>query len=417
VGMGKTWTMREAVAHLKAHPPRTTDRAIAARATNILLGWGGAPTDAVSRPLVCMVRRGTGVGNGHKGFKVRAIWEALRLLGVIPQLPAEIQAADAPSKSSMAYLRAKLRRLESTQRHGQEVVDIPMLTKPMLKYFGFDRNPVYDEIRSPRDLWWGRQHLEAKAILVEAAEEARFVRLAGRRGAGKSLVWNEVRESLRLRDDIVLVEASAVISGTLTETHLITTVIQAIKRKLDGRDEVFPESQNPAKRALAMRYLLLQQKRANRKVVLAIDEAHDLKAQTFLALKRFLDEVDGVGRRLLGIILIGQNPEAAYNPRARDLSEVVLRLQTYRLQPMNDEIPDYLRWKIQRAGAKVGEIITPAALKAIGTRCPYPLDANAQFAQLVIDAYGAHEKPIGREMVESTAPDEDEVAAETGAGA
>lgn len=192
----------------------------------------------------------------------------------------------------------------------------------------------------------------------------------------------------------------------LTETHLITSVIQSIKRRVDGRDEVYAEAQSPAKRALAMRYLLIQQKRANRKVVLWIDEAHELKANTFLALKRFLDEVDGLGRRLLGVILIGQNPEASYNPRTRDLSEVTLRMQTFRIGPMNDEMPRYLAHKIQRAGGAVSDVITPSALKAIGARCPFPLDANALFAQLLIDAYGDRKKPIALDRVELVAPED-----------
>lgn len=164
------------------------------------------------------------------------------------------------------------------------------------------------------------------------------------------------------------------------------------------------------KRALAMRYHLVQQRKAKRKIVLWIDEAHELRPETFLALKRFLDEVTGLGQRLLGVILIGQNPETAYNPRARDLSEVTLRLQTFRIAPMNAEMPDYLRFKIARAGGTVSEIITPAALKIIGERCPFPLDANALFASLLIEGYREKTKPIGRDEVAELAPAADEAA-------
>jgi type II secretory pathway predicted ATPase ExeA len=337
-------------------------------------------------------------------------------LGVIPALPREVLAErDAvlarkgASPWTQWYWRKKAEALQAKLGRGadQEVKEVPMLTAPMLRYFGFTRNPVFDEIKHPRDVWWGSQHKEAKAVLIEAAEQARFIRLAGRRGAGKSLVAAAVEQELKQRDDITLVQPSAVITHGLSELDLVSAVIQAIKRKTDAKDEVFPEAQNRVKRALAMRYLLIQQRRQNRQVVVWIDEAHELRAATYLSLKRFLDEVDGLGRRLLGIVLIGQDPEAAYNPRTRDLSEVTLRLQTYRLQPMNQEIPDYLRHKIQRAEGSIGDVITPAALKAIGTRCAFPLDANVLFAQLLIEAYDNKKKPIGREHVEEAMPAEE----------
>lgn len=409
-------TLSEVRRYLAEHRPPVSDAMIARRATGILRRWGiGRKGETVSRPLVCMIRRGH-AGKRHLHGKSHAVWEAMAALKVIPAVPREVlgERQDllrrrGESKWSAWYWRKRAQALQVRLREGnaEEVNEIPMLTAPMLRYFGLERNPVFDEIRSPKDLWWGSQHKEARAVLIEAAEHARFVRLAGRRGAGKSLVAAAVEQELKQREDLVLVQPSAVITHGLSELDLVSAVIQAIKRKTDARDEIFPEAQNRVKRALAMRYLLIQQRRQNRQVVLWIDEAHELRAPTFLALKRFLDEVDGLGRRLLGILLIGQDPEAAYTPRTRDLSEVSLRLQTYRIGPMGDEIPDYLRHKIQRAGGQVGEIVTPSALKAVAARCPFPLDANVLLAQLLIAAYEQKEKPIGREHVEEAAPEEE----------
>jgi type II secretory pathway predicted ATPase ExeA len=338
------------------------------------------------------------------------IWEVLVAMKAIPAIPQEVLAlTGARNHTKRRALEASLRRAPA------EANEVPMLTTAMLKYFGLERNPVFDEVQGERDIWWSRQHQEERVVLIDAAEGNKFIRVAGRRGAGKSLIAQLVKRELeRGREDIVIVEPSAVLSGVLDQAHLMSAVIQAIKRRVEGRDELYVEPQNPTKRALAMRYLLLQQRKAGRRVVLWIDEAHELKAQTFLALKRFLDEVDGMGKRLLGAILIGQNPDAAYNPRARDLSEVTLRLQTYKLQPMHEEIPDYLRFKIGRAGGTVSDVITPAALKAIGRRAPFPLDANVLFAQLVINGFAAKEKPIGREAVEVVEPDYDAAAAAGG---
>lgn len=414
-------SITDALAHLQRTPRAHQDREIAAAATQRLRAWGlTGPHDAVSRSLVNTVRHGA--TPSRKGLKVQAIWEAFHAFGMIPAVPREVQewARSAPRRdrgpASVSYWRHKYYALKTQHGPGrEEVKEIPMLTGDILKYFGLTQNPVFDEIHGTRDIWWGRQHREAKAILIDAATSGRFVRLAGARGAGKSLVANAVKEELARREDLILVEPSPTITGVLTEMHLITAVIQAIKRKLDGRDELFTEAASPTKRALAMRYLLVQQRKANRRVALWIDEAHELKPGTYLGLKRFLDEVDGIGRRLLGILLIGQNPDAVYNPRARDLSEVTMRLQTYKLQPMQDELPDYLRWKLERAGARPGDVITPAALRAVASRCLYPLDANVLLSELLIQAFAAKEKPIGREQVETARPEDLEPATAAGA--
>jgi type II secretory pathway predicted ATPase ExeA len=277
-----------------------------------------------------------------------------------------------------------------------------MLTPDILTFFGLDKNPVYDEIGSEKDIWWSEQHKAALGVLVGAAENARFVRLAGQRGCGKTLVGELAKKQLRANATITLCEPSPVLSGVLTPTHLITTVIQAIKRRREERDEVFAEAASPVKRALSMRSLLVQERHAQRKVVLWIDESHELRADTFKALKRLLDELHG-GRRLIAIVLIGQHAEA-YNPRAADLSEVTLRMQTFRIEKMNTEIPAYLRFKIERAGGVVSKIITKQGLEAIAERCPFPLDANALFAQLLIEGKADQVRPIGEDEVEELAP-------------
>jgi type II secretory pathway predicted ATPase ExeA len=402
--MAKTFTVKDAVAHLKKHRPSQSDKAVAERATAIFRKWGGA--ERVSRPLVCMLRNGQTGGKG--GMKNRAVWQALVEIGALPQLPDEQQQREA--NPQLVSMRRQLLRLRAKLRNrDQEVVEIPMLTKPVLQYFGFKRNPVFEEIRSSEDLWWGKQHEAAKNALIDAAMEGGFVALVGKRGGGKTMVYSEVRDTLKRRDDVVLAETTAAIVGLLTEVHLMTAIIQGLNHRTHGRDQVYSQAHDSQSRALQMRYLLLQAKRANRKVVLVIEEAHELRAATYLALKRFLDERDGVGQRLLSVILIGQNAEPTSNRHTRDLSEVALRLQTFRLQPMHDDIADYLRFKIQRAGAKVSDVIQPAALKALAKRCAYPLEANSKFAQLLIDAWAEREKPIERRRVEDNLPEDEEL--------
>jgi type II secretory pathway predicted ATPase ExeA len=405
--MSQPVTLAMVLAHLKKHPPTFTDGLIAAKATEILreLGING-PRDTISRPLVNMLRHGktNGASIHGTGVKGYAVFAALRRLKAIPGVPQEFLKWRAPlnhqrqTRENVHYRKLYYQLIEKLA-NGEvaKEVTIPMLTPKMLSFFGLDRNPVYDEIQSEADMWWSDQHKEAKRELIAAAIQARFVRLAGARGCGKSLVGEAVKKELRARTDVTLAEPSPVLAGVLSPTHLISAVIQAIKRRREEREEVFSESANPVKRALAMRALMIQERDANRRVVLLIDESHELRADTFKALKRFLDELH-LGRRLIGVVLIGQHAEA-FNPRAADLSEVTLRMQTFRIEKMNAEIPAYLRFKIERAGGKVSQIITPSGLKAIAERCPFPLDANALFAQLLIEGFREGQKPIGQDEV------------------
>jgi type II secretory pathway predicted ATPase ExeA len=392
-------TIAEAVAHLKRTRPRVKDGAIAVLATRILREQASTlPGEGVSRPLVNMVRRGK--AKAKHGMKVWAVWQALRQLGLVPAVPLEVAGWTTRSKYyAKRTTRASPRAAAGLQR--DDIKEVPVLTATILRWWGFDpnRNPVFDEMRGDKDMWWGRQHTEAKSVLLDAAARSQFVLLAGRRGAGKTLVGRQAREELRQDDNVVLIEPSPVMSGVMTVNHLVTAIVQGIKRFREQRDEVYAVARDPMRRTLAMTYLLRELRRDGRRSVLWIDEAHDLQADTFLSLKRLLDDVDGAGRRLLSIILIGQHPNLAYNPRQRDLSEVMGRLQTYTLRPMHDEIADYLRHKIDRAGGKVSEVITPTALRALASRCPFPLDANVNLARLLIEGYEWKVKPIDRDRV------------------
>ncbi len=405
------FAVTNAVAHLKKHRPSMPDREIADRATQILRERGVIKNgDCVSRSLVAMVRLGE--RNQSRSWKTRAVWEAMKVMHLVPAIPEELRDEGALKSTRTAANDAEAwqrKYLELARRVGLEesVKEVPVLTPPMLRYYGFRQNPVYDEIRAVEDIWWGEQHKEAKSVLHEAVREGRFVRLSGRRGAGKSIVGYLVRRELAKQDDVVIVDPGSVITGVIREMDVVTAVIQALQRRIHGRDEVYPEAQSRAKRVQAMRYFLAQARRSNWRVVVWIDEAHQLRAETFLALKRFLDEVDANFRRLLAVVLIGQNLEVSPRSRVADLSEVTLRLQTYTIAPMNAEMPDYLRFKIRRTGADVKDVVTPKALAAIAERAPYPLDANAIFAQALIDVYREKDKPIRQEHIDGV-PDDPE---------
>jgi type II secretory pathway predicted ATPase ExeA len=412
-------SLARVVAQLKQHRPAVPDALIAARATKVLASWGlTSMHDRVSRPLVNMVRNGTDRG-GARGVKAHAIFAAMVALGIIPAVPREFAtqaiAQQLPRRRAGTnhYWKTKYRELEARLRGGQldeEVAEVPMLTKELLKWFGLERNPVYDELISPRDLWWSPQHKEALGILVEAAEHASFVALVGRRGYGKTQVGEEAKRRLAKDDSITIVEPGAAISRVLNESHLISAVVQALKARAGGRDELYAEAASVSRRYLSMIYLLKQERKKGRRISLWIDEAHELPSTTLLALKRFLDAMDESGRRMLGVILLGQHLEAAHNPRARDLSEVLMRVQVHRLQPMHKDLEDYLRFKIERAGGKVSQVVTPTALKAIAKRCATPLDANVLLAQLMVQAKSENEKPIDVRDVETAVPDEAEAA-------
>lgn len=395
-------TLKDAIARIRAHRSEFSSALLARRATEILTRW-----ERPGRVMANHVRQMI-TSPGHapgKGWKGQAIWEALVAERIVPELPREVQENRQnlrrwePRWRSYWQQRATIleHRLKELGAH-REVKEVPMLPRAVRKHFGLTRDPFHDEIRTLEDRWWGDTHTAVRDQLLEALEDgAPFIRVAGPRGAGKTQIGEEVLRRLA-KNGTLVVRPPTHWLHVLNPGDLVTEIVVALATWETGRaaHEITVRASH-VRRTHQMRFYLRAAAEKGKQVVLWIDEGHDLPRETQKVLKRFWEETDAQGRKVLGIVLIGQNPELT-------LEELTKRLATIRIPPLHEEIPGYVKHKLARAGGNPGRIITDRALRALAKRCPYPLDANAMMAELLIQAHREQEKMIDLDLVEQAEP-------------
>ena len=140
-----------------------------------------------------------------------------------------------------------------------------------------------------------------------------------------------------------------------------------------------------------MHELLKASRRAGRRHLLVIEEAHCLPSPTLKHLKRFLELKDGM-QRLVGIALIGQ-PELRdrLSSQNADVREVAQRCEVVELEPLDGELEGYLRHKFARFDLKFEDVFAPDAADAIRARLVHiprggkATDARSECFPLVVN--------------------------------
>ncbi|MCC5859503.1 MAG: AAA family ATPase [Ectothiorhodospiraceae bacterium] len=201
--------------------------------------------------------------------------------------------------------------------------------------------------------YMSRGHARAKAYLdYTVVSRDGFAVITGEIGAGKTTLLNKLVNELG-EDTIV-----AHISQTqLDELEFLQAVVSAFGLDIVGAGKV--ELMN------RLRAFLVRQLEADRRVVLAVDEAQNL-SYGVLEEVRMLSGIELDKTKLISVILMGQ-PElerVINSPRLEQLSQRV-RLR-YHLTPLTEtETRDYVLHRLQVAGAPNVELFTPDAYPVI----------------------------------------------------
>ena len=125
---------------------------------------------------------------------------------------------------------------------------------------------------------------------------------------------------------------------------------------------------SPQQRFAQLHELLRASRRAGRRHLLVIEEAHCLPVATLKHLKRFLELKDGL-QRLIGVALIAQ-PELrtllhSQNPEVR---EVMQRCEIVELEALDRDLEGYLDHKFSRFDLKADTVFDKAAFDALRAR-------------------------------------------------
>ena len=221
-------------------------------------------------------------------------------------------------------------------------------------FFGLQEKP-FAITPDPRYLYLSERHAEALAHLLYGINEAGgFIQLTGEVGTGKTTVIRSLLEQLPGHAEVALI-----LNPRVTPAEFLLTICEELHINV-------PEGGKGSTKTLMDllgRYLLETHARG-RRVVLIVDEAQNLSAQT-LEQVRLLTNLETATTKLLQIILIGQ-PELRDLLDQPDLRQLAQRITgRYHLSPLSlEEAGGYVKHRMRVAGA-TAEAFTPGALREI----------------------------------------------------
>ncbi len=243
------------------------------------------------------------------------------------------------------------------------------LTPEARKHFGLPRNPFVDDVQSPDDVFQSPSVRYVRAALMDCAQHHGFVAVVGESGAGKTTLAEDLEERVKaegrdvmvIRPYVLAMESNDQKGKTLKSSHIAEAIAHALDPQLKVKS-------SPEARFRQVHELLKASRKAGRRHLLVIEEAHCLPTATLKHLKRFLELKDGM-QRLLGIALIAQ-PELRdrLNSQNPEVREVMQRCEMVELDPLDNDLEGYLRHKFARFELRFEDVLAPDAVDAIRAR-------------------------------------------------
>jgi len=221
-------------------------------------------------------------------------------------------------------------------------------------FFGLGEKP-FAITPDPRYLYMSGRHAEALAHLLYGINEAGgFIQLTGEVGTGKTTVVRTLLEQLPGHADVAVI-----LNPRVTPLEFLLAICEELGVFVRDEDE-------SSVKALVdiLNKRLLDAHAKGRRVVVIVDEAQNLSAET-LEQVRLLTNLETATQKLLQIILIGQ-PELREVLARNELRQLAQRITgRYHLDPLSrDETTAYVRHRLMVAGA-TAEVFSPSALREV----------------------------------------------------
>lgn len=217
------------------------------------------------------------------------------------------------------------------------------------EFFKLDRYPFHNT-PDPAFFYASRGHREALASMVYGIQEGKgFTLVTGDVGTGKTMLVQALKNELG--DAHLLIEIG---NPWITPEEVFETVRVRIKAGPAEGDALFE--------ALKKRLALLAKK--GQRVVLIIDEAHQLPERTLEGI-RLLSNIETPTEKLLQIVLLGQDELAEILGRY-SMRQVQQRIaMSFHLQRLNaQETGEYIQHRLRVAGGYAG-LFQPECVESI----------------------------------------------------
>lgn len=267
-----------------------------------------------------------------------------------------------------------------------------MLDRQVLRHFGLASDP-FVEVADHGELYETEGFRRVRTSIIDTIEGRGIVVLTSPSGAGKTTLWNSVRDHLDHRDATVI-RVHNMDLRNLTPDHLVRALIHGILGDVSVKANAEARG-----RQVVQALHSLRTPGADQLAVLVIDDAHFANDDVLKSLKRFYEE--RVGRlRLLSIVLVGL---PTLRQRLGQFVEVGFRSNVCSV-PMV-KVESYLQFKLSRIGARVDQLFDESGTAAFLDRfretrkhaaMGYPLVINAAakkcMSMLLENAAGAGER-------------------------
>lgn len=259
------------------------------------------------------------------------------------------------------------------------------LDDDVLRHFGLKDDPFFD-IVDFQDIWISPKLKVVERQFVNTIKRHGIMAVIGDIGAGKTTFLRHTLQKVVKDQAIKVIHLDRMDRKMLNGTALSQTVIA----QLGGQR--LPK--NGVERDAMAKKLLEDNVRSGVNPVLILDEAHDLREEAYIALKRLWDS--GMIFKCLSIILVGQggtdDDSISYglkdklenNPFIREFSE---RCYVVDLGNLNGSMPNYLDFRFKKAGGDVNKVFSSQALQILSKRADVPQLANNIAIRAMCQAY------------------------------
>ncbi len=267
-----------------------------------------------------------------------------------------------------------------------------------LEYYGLNEQP-FGVTPDPRFLYLGTKHLQALTALTYGTESNRgFLTLIAKPGMGKTSLLFQYLEGLRNKARV------AFLFQTMGDALDLMCYLLA-DLGLNGAGKDLPEMHS------ILNQVLMKEMRADRRLVLVIDEAQNLDEKVLESV-RLLSNFETPWMKLMQIVLAGQ-PKLAERLAKPSMAQLRQRVSfSIRIEPLtHEEVNAYVDYRLWVAGYKGSSLFSVGARTLLAERSEgIPRNINNMCFCAMSYGWATKAKTIDREMMRDVLADLDPVS-------